>query len=57
MPFSLACGDLMPGCPVRFEADDEEVLLSQVARHAAEDHGLRHLSPELRAQVRAAIAS
>ena len=29
--FKLACGDVMPGCPARFETTDRDLLLSQVA--------------------------
>ena len=41
MPYSLACGDVMPGCAATFEADSEEELLQQVGPHAAEEHGSR----------------
>jgi predicted small metal-binding protein len=45
MTFKLACGDVMPGCSARFETDDRDLLLSQVAAHAAEVHGITEITP------------
>lgn len=47
MTFKLACGDVMPGCAARFENTDREILLQQVATHAAEGHGITELTPEV----------
>lgn len=55
MSFSLACGDVMPGCSARFEADTKDVLLGQVAEHAKHDHGIEEITPEVLGAVEAAI--
>jgi predicted small metal-binding protein len=47
MKFSLACGDVMPGCVSRFESPSKEDLLDQVGTHAAADHGLTEITPEV----------
>ena len=51
MKFQLACGDVMPGCTARFEAADQDALLGQVAQHAAADHGITEITPEIRDAV------
>lgn len=48
----FACGDIVPGCTAAWQAEDEEALLRDVSGHAAEAHGLAHLSPSLVAAVR-----
>lgn len=48
----FSCGDVVPGCKARFEGEDEDAILSQVARHAAHDHGMDHVPPEVVQQVR-----
>jgi predicted small metal-binding protein len=55
--FKLACGDVMPGCPARFENSDRDQLMAQVAAHAAAEHGIVDLTPEVRQAVEAKIAS
>ena len=52
---SSACGDVVPGCTRTFTGADDGAVLSQVAAHAAADHGLATVPPELVEQVRAAI--
>ena len=52
---TFTCGDVVPGCGSSFSAVDEGGILSQVAAHAAADHGLTDVTPELVAAVRAAI--
>jgi predicted small metal-binding protein len=47
MTFKLACGDVMPGCAARFESDSREDLMQQVAAHAARDHGITEITPEI----------
>lgn len=54
--FKLACGDVMPGCPARFEDSDRDRLLGEVARHAGAEHGIVDLTPEVRRAVEAKIA-
>ena len=48
----FSCGDVVPGCQARFEGDDEDAILQQVAKHAAEDHGMNAVPPEVVQQVR-----
>ena len=37
---TLACGDLVPGCPAVVSAETEEEILQIAAQHAVEAHGL-----------------
>jgi predicted small metal-binding protein len=55
--FKLACGDVMPGCPARFETTDRDLLLGRVATHARDAHGIVDLTPEVVRAVEAKIAS
>jgi predicted small metal-binding protein len=52
---TFACGDVVPGCTARFTAGDDAGILGQVAGHAAADHGLTEVGPELVAAVCAHI--
>lgn len=51
MTFTLACGDVMPGCAARFEDTDKDALMRAVGQHAAEFHGITTFSPEILAAV------
>ncbi|CCH89242.1 conserved protein of unknown function [Modestobacter italicus] len=51
----FACGDVVPGCGRTFSAADEDGILTQVAAHAAADHGLADVPPALVEQVRSRI--
>jgi predicted small metal-binding protein len=51
---TLACGDLVPGCPAVVEAETEEEILQIAAQHATEAHGME-VTPELVEKVKAAI--
>lgn len=53
----VACADIVPDCTFTASAATEEELLKQVADHAARDHGVTEITPELAAKVRAAIRS
>jgi predicted small metal-binding protein len=55
MGYSLACGDVMPGCDATFHADTEQQLLEQAAPHAAEAHGVTEMTPDVVAAVKGAI--
>jgi predicted small metal-binding protein len=55
MTFAIACGDVMPGCAARFEADDQESLMQQVGAHAAEVHGITEFTPEVLSAVNAKV--
>ena len=54
---TFACGDVVPGCTTTFTGPDDDAVLAQVAAHAAADHGLTDVSPELVAAVRSAIVT
>ncbi len=51
----IACGDVVQGCQFTAEAATEEELLAAVQTHAAEDHGVKEITPKLAAEVKAAI--
>ena len=53
----IACAAIVPDCPFTASAATEEELLKAVAAHAAHDHGITEVSPELAAKVKAAIKS
>jgi predicted small metal-binding protein len=55
MTFKLACGDVMPGCAARFETNDRDQLLSQVASHAADAHGITTITPSVLEAVESRI--
>jgi predicted small metal-binding protein len=52
---NIACGDIIPGCAFTATAQTEGELIAQVTAHAAHDHGVTEITPELAAQVKAAI--
>ena len=47
MTFARACGDVMPGCAARFEADTKDELMAQVGPHTAQVHGITEFTPEV----------
>jgi predicted small metal-binding protein len=51
----FSCGAVVPGCTAVFRANDEDGILTRVARHAREDHELTEIPAELVAQVRSQI--
>ena len=51
----IACGHVVPDCPFTATAATEGELLQKVAAHAAHDHGIHEVTPELLAKVKAAI--
>jgi predicted small metal-binding protein len=51
----IACGHVVPGCGFTASAATEEELLRKVVAHAADAHGVTEVTPELAAQVKAAI--
>ncbi len=55
MSKKLACGDVVEGCAFHAEAGNEDELMKKVVAHAAEKHGVREVTPELAARVKAAI--
>jgi predicted small metal-binding protein len=53
----IACAEIVPDCPFTASAATEEELLQKVVAHAARDHGITEVTPELAARVKAAIKS
>lgn len=53
----IACAEIVPDCPFTASASTEEELLKKVVAHAAHDHGITEVTPELAAKVRSAIKS
>ena len=51
----IACGDVVAGCKFTASAATEEELIKHVVAHAAHDHGVTDVTPELAAKVQAAI--
>lgn len=51
----IACEDVVAGCAFTATADHEEDLIAKVADHAAQEHGVQEVTPELAARVKAAI--
>ena len=52
----IACNDVIPGCGFTASADSEEALIDKVATHAAHDHGVPEVTPEMAAKFKAAIS-
>ena len=48
----IACAEIVPDCPFTASAATEEELMKKVAAHAAHDHGITEVTPELAAKVR-----
>jgi predicted small metal-binding protein len=55
VPYSIRCGDVVPGCAAVLRGDDEPRVLAEVAAHAAVDHPDLVLTPAAEAAVRSAI--
>ena len=51
----IACSDVVSGCGFTAEAATEAELLETVKAHAAKDHGVAEVTPELAAKVKAAV--
>lgn len=43
----FSCGDVVPGCQKVFRAETDEIILGEVAEHAAASHGITEVKPEL----------
>jgi predicted small metal-binding protein len=52
---SFTCGDVIPGCDGQVQAPDEDGIFAYAAAHAAEEHGITEVTPELVATIRANI--
>ena len=53
----IACSDVVDGCSFTAEAATESDLVEKVKAHAAKEHGVEQVTPELAAKVKAAIQS
>lgn len=51
----IACAEIVPDCPFTASAATDEELMTKVVAHAAHDHGITQVTPELAAKVKAAI--
>jgi len=51
----IACNDVVSGCAFKATAPTEDELVKKVAEHARESHGVKEVTPELAAKVKAAI--
>jgi predicted small metal-binding protein len=51
----IECGDVVTGCSFTAAAANEEELLKKVVAHAGAAHGVKDVTPELAAKVKAAI--
>ncbi len=45
----------MPGCAATFSAENKEALMEEVAAHAAADHGITEITPDVAEAVGGAI--
>ena len=55
MGYEFACGDVVDGCAAKVSAESEEDLMRQVQEHAAAEHGITDVTPELAEQVRGKV--
>lgn len=55
MKFQLACGDVMPGCPTTFSESNRDALITAVSAHAAQEHGITEITPEIAEAVSAQV--
>lgn len=55
MKFQLACGDVMPGCPTTFSESNRDALMTAVSAHAAQEHGITEITPEIAEAVSAQV--
>jgi predicted small metal-binding protein len=51
----IACAEIVPDCTFTASAATEDELMKKVVAHAAHDHGITEVTPELAAKVAAAI--
>lgn len=51
----ISCADLVPGCGFTAEAATEEELIKKVVEHAAPQHAVKEVTPELLKKIKSAI--
>lgn len=57
MTWTLACGDVLPGCSSVLSGETREAVLSAVADHAAKDHNVTEIDAQTLAAVEGALKS
>jgi predicted small metal-binding protein len=55
MAKTMSCRDVGPDCDFVARGESEEEIMSQVAEHARDAHGLDEVPPELAEKAKAAI--
>jgi predicted small metal-binding protein len=55
MSKQISCNDIVAGCDFTATASSEDEVIRKVATHAEHDHGVKQVTPELAAKVKAAI--
>lgn len=55
MSLTLACGDVVAGCPAVVHAETEDELLAQAGQHAADAHGMTDIDDETMAAIKGAV--
>ncbi|MBV9952912.1 MAG: DUF1059 domain-containing protein [Acidimicrobiia bacterium] len=53
----FACGDVVPGCSTSFTCRTDDEILAEVARHAADAHGLEAVPDDVVEAVKAKIVT
>jgi predicted small metal-binding protein len=51
----LQCGSVVPGCRFVIHADNDDELMMKAMAHARAEHGIEHMSEQLKARMLAAI--
>jgi predicted small metal-binding protein len=52
---SFKCSDTGMACPFETEADTEDELMTKIAKHASEAHGMETIPPDVMEKVKKAI--
>jgi predicted small metal-binding protein len=55
MPKVLNCVEIVPGCAHTMSGDTEDEVMRQAAEHAAQEHDMTDISPELAEKIRGRI--
>ncbi len=55
MTWTLACGDVLPGCTSVLTGPTREAVLAEVVGHAAADHAVTQIDPATASAVEAAL--
>jgi predicted small metal-binding protein len=51
----LECGSVVPGCRFIIHADTDDELMMKALAHARAEHGIEHVSEQLKARMMAAV--